>query len=73
MKAEYRSAEKDEAPVMPEWERKALAKDIAEAKSKEEARGCLGCLKFVGCAAAVLLGLAVLLGTLIVICAKTGR
>ncbi len=29
--------------VMPDWERKMLAKDIAEAQSEEKAKGC-GCL-----------------------------
>ncbi len=51
---------------MPEWERKALAKDIAEAQTEEKAKGCSSCLWMMGVIAAALL----LLGILIVVCAK---
>jgi hypothetical protein len=55
--------------MMPEWERKALAKDIAEAQTEEKAKGCSSCLWIVGVIAVAFL----LLGILIVICAKAAK
>jgi hypothetical protein len=59
--------------MMPEWGRKALAKDIAEAQTEEKAKGCSSCLKTMGIMAPPLVGLTILLMVLIRIRSKAGQ